>query len=78
MEPKREPKRSPKASQDGTKKEKKSEVKLRELSEALEAKKRNERRSRVSSYEAVGGGKGRQERLKIAKIGPKTAPRPPT
>ena len=59
MEPKREPKRSPKASQDGTKKEKKSEVKLRELSEALEAKKRNERRSRVSSYEAAGGGKGR-------------------
>ena len=37
MEPKREPKWRPKASQDGTKKEKKSEVKLRELSEALEA-----------------------------------------
>ena len=64
MEPKREPKWSPKASQDGTKKEKKSEVKLRELSEALEAKKRNERRSRVSSYEAAGGGKGRQEAQK--------------
>ena len=59
MEPKREPKWSPKASQDGTKKEKKSEVKLRELSEALEAKKRNERRSGLSSYEAAGGGKGR-------------------
>ena len=59
MEPKREPKWSPKASQDGTKKEKKSEVKLRELSEALGAKKRNERRTRVSHYKAAGGGKGR-------------------
>ena len=49
MEPKREPKWSPKASQDGTKKEKKSEVKLRELSEALGAKKRNE----VSSGQLV-------------------------
>ena len=63
MEPKREPKRRPKASQDGTKKEKKSEVKLRELSEALEAKKRNERRSDPSSYEAAGGGKGRPRSL---------------
>ena len=49
MEPKREPKWSPKASQDGTKKEKKSEVKLRELSEALEVGKKNE----VSSGEFV-------------------------
>ena len=60
MEPKREPKRNPKASQDGTKKEKKSEVKLREVPGALEAKKRNERRSRLSSYEAAGGGRGDQ------------------
>ena len=59
MEPKREPKWSPKASQDGTKKEKKSEAKLRELSEALETKNRNERRSGLSSYESAGGGKGR-------------------
>ena len=58
MEPKREPKWSPKASQDGTKKEKKSEVKLRELSEALGAKKRNKRRSRLCRYEAAGGGRG--------------------
>ena len=77
MEPKREPKWRPKASQDGTKKEKKSEVKLRELSEALEAKKRNERRSRVSSYEAAGGGKGRQEHQKATKERRKTDPRPP-
>ena len=49
MEPNREPKWSPKASQEGTKKEKKSEVKLRELSEALGAKKRNE----VSSGQSV-------------------------
>ena len=70
MEPKREPKWSPKASQDGTKKEKKSEVKLRELSEALGAKKRNERRSRVSSYEAAGGGRGDQETPQVAPRGP--------
>ena len=38
MEPKREPKWRPKASQDGTKKEKKSEVKLRDIWEALETK----------------------------------------
>ena len=42
MEPRREPKWRPKASQDVTKKEKKNDVKLRELSEALGAKKRNE------------------------------------
>ena len=54
MEPKREPKWRPKASQDGTKKEKKSEVKLRELSEALEAKKRNERRSRETVPRPLG------------------------
>ena len=71
MEPKREPKWSPKASQDGTKKEKKSEVKLRELSEALGAKKRNERRSDPISYEAAGGGRGDQDP-------PKTPPGHPT
>ena len=49
MEPKREPKWSPKASQDGTKKEKKSEVKLREAYAAVGAEKRNE----VSSGESV-------------------------
>ena len=58
MEPKREPKWSPNASQNGTEKVKKSEVKLRELSEALGAKKRNERRSGLSSYESAGGGRG--------------------
>ena len=60
MEPKREPKWSPKASQDGTKKEKKSEVKLRELSEALEAKKRNERRLRETVTSPLGEGRGDQ------------------
>ena len=59
MEPKREPKWSPKASQDGTKKEKKSELKLRELSEALEVGKKNEGSSGRARYESAGGGKGR-------------------
>jgi len=72
MDPKREPKWSPKASQDGTKKEKKSEVKLRELSEALGAKKRNERRSDLSSYKAAGGGRGDQDRSKSAQVRPKS------
>ena len=57
MEPKREPKWSPKASQDGTK-EKKNEVKLRELSEALGAKKRNEGSSGQSVPRPLGEGRG--------------------
>ena len=66
MEPKREPKWSPKASQDGAKKEKKSEVKLREVKRGFgeayggsEAETKELHQSWLDPAEAVRGGKGR-------------------
>ena len=88
MEPKREPKWRPKASQDETKKEKKSEVKLRALG-SFRREKKKLREFRPVCSEVAGGVRGdnidpksdlglpakAQEQPKIANMAPKSGPK---